>query len=180
MPRRNAVRKTDSVDSKFVIRDYNQVVQTAELRDIKLVASVFSVSPEYYAGQPEALDMILSDKLDWVNFDEAGTLATASFDWSADCKRDDEDLLSVSATYIIAYAFSASAGRRYVEAFIQNVGRFALYPYFRALVAQFSAASSADLPVLPIIKQPIANPPGTEGEKPQEPKRARRQAPRSE
>jgi hypothetical protein len=75
--------------------------------------------------------------------------------WSAYSKRGRKKALSIKADYLVVYSSATDLEEVYVEAFLGNVGKFATFPYFRALVATYSAASSADLPILPVLKQPI-------------------------
>ena len=68
----------------------------------------------------------------------------------------------IKSRYFVIYKTSNKLEDTYVGAFLSNVGSFATFPYFRSLVATYSAAASADLPILPVLRQPIDTAPDKE------------------
>ena len=152
---------TNRDEEKFVIKKYNDVVRSAELLDVRLTSSKFDVKPEYYGWkdrdkafrEESALD--LEGGLKWTQYDAEHGLLVGNFDWKAGCKKNRRKLLSITATYLIAYRVLKDSEEKYAHVFLASVGRFAIFPYFRSLVSQYSAASMADLPILPVLKEKI-------------------------
>jgi hypothetical protein len=165
------IADTSRDESEFVISKYNKVVRSAELLDIRLVASKFYAKPEYFEQKDEVLSpdsgakLAIVDTLKWADYDPELGLLVGHLDWEAGCRKGRRRLLSVTASYLIAYRVSKNLEAKYVNVFLGNVGRFAVFPYFRSLVAQYSSASAAELPILPVLKQEIAESPATEGMK---------------
>jgi len=154
-----AQERSDRPERPFVIKKYNQVVENAELLDIRLTSSSFRADPEYFVQEESKRKLESSGQPKWIQFDDKSRLALGSFDWEAKCKIGRKTVLSIKARYLVVYSIAADVEARYAEDFVANVGRFAVFPYFRSLVSQYSAASSADLPLLPVIKQRIVNTP---------------------
>lgn len=150
-------------------KKYNAVIQSAELVDIRLTSSKFDVKDEYYllkrGGKNEnkkVLKFEMGGTL--VEFDYLDTegLVFGHFEWSAFGNKGRRRLLSIKSRYLVIYTAAKDLEAPYVEAFLANVGRFASFPYFRSLVATYSAAASADLPILPVLRQPIETAPDEE------------------
>lgn len=152
-----AQERSDGSERPFVIKKYNEVVHNAELVDIRLTSSSFRVEPEYFVEEDIKRKLENSGQPKWIEFDSKSRLALGSFDWEAKCKSGRRTVLSVKARYLIVYSISTDVESRYAEDFVANVGRFAVFPYFRSLVSQYSAASSAELPLLPVLRQRIVN-----------------------
>jgi hypothetical protein len=144
----------DEADS-FVISKYNDVVSNAELVDIKLTSSSFKIEGEYFADMRQDPKLEVSGSPRWTRLDSERGIIAGGLDWSVTCRQGRKVVLSIKASYLVAYGLSEPVEDKYAEYFVQNVGRFAVYPYFRNLVAQYSAASSAELPLLPVLKQRI-------------------------
>jgi preprotein translocase subunit SecB len=82
---------------------------------------------------------------------EKGILA-GDFKWHVDVRKGKQKLVSVTATYSIIYRNVPRVEEEHAQAFLSRVGRFATYPYFRALVARLSAEANANLPILPVLR----------------------------
>jgi hypothetical protein len=103
------------------------------------------------AGLNHAFNMVPSD----AGFDEEFGLLMCQMNWSLSAKKSRSTLLKLTAQYIIYYSGVPNVDDKYRTEFMQRVGKFATYPYFRNLVSQISWASSAELPILPVLKQDI-------------------------
>jgi hypothetical protein len=149
--------------SRFIIKKYNAVVRSAELVDIRLISSKFDVKTEYFAlkqaeeeGEKKRIKHGFGWQLSTFSYSQERRYMLGHLEWSATSVKGRKNLLTIKATYLVVYTAGEDLEEEYVSAFLSNVGRFATFPYFRSLVATYSAAASADLPLLPILKQPIA------------------------
>ncbi|ANH06256.1 hypothetical protein [Shinella sp. HZN7] len=145
-------------DKEAALAAYNRVVEKAELLDIRLTDFKYSVKPKYYPAieQESEGNINLSRTFDHdvvdINHDtEIGALG-GRFVWSLKISQGKTRLLNVDASFFVVYKDVPDVGHEHVEAYLRRVGRFATYPYFRSLVAQMSWESSAELPVMPILK----------------------------
>jgi hypothetical protein len=142
------------------VRAYDAVVAKAELREIKLIGLNFNIKPKFFA---EA-DLESSDKkAGSLNSTFESTFPTAFYDskdsylggqinWSAVVKKGRSKIVSIEAVYLILYSGVPEVEEEHALAFLRRVGRFATYPYFRALVSRLSSESGLDLPILPVLK----------------------------
>jgi hypothetical protein len=139
-----------SVDAK----KYNAVVAAANLSAVILMRSNFEMDAEYL---PANISREKRPKFttDWnfvsVDFDADEGIATGIFQFDLRVKFGRKNLLKISSSYLVAYDDLFNHDEEIVSVFLKRVGRFAAYPYFRALVSQYSWSSEANLPVLPII-----------------------------
>lgn len=161
----NKKSATQTDRSKSVISDnsnnlgiepgtYNQVVNCATLREIRLIESYFSLAPEYFSSDPDAEEISLSrdqSEGDVDYFEEDGVLV-AGFRFAVLGERDGERLLDCHAKYIVFFALEEQVDRNAALVFAKRTGKNATYPYFREFVASQSWASGADLPILPILR----------------------------
>lgn len=139
------------------IAAYNEVVANAELADISLISLNFFVKPEYYSamsGDAEGRKVKLEfgDNFGAFFYKEDAAMLGGQFEWSIDANFGRKKLLNIKAEFLIAYRNVPNVGQSHMEAFVKRVGKFATYPYFRALVSQISWGSRVDLPVLPVLK----------------------------
>jgi hypothetical protein len=137
---------------------YNAVVADAELSDIRLVSVDFRIRPEYY-------DLVRNEKVKKLklkrtfagefsnfSFDPKTKMLGGQFEWSISTVSARKKPLQVTVVYFIAYKNVPDVDITHSKAFISRVGRFATYPYFRALVSQLSWESKANLPTMPVLK----------------------------
>ncbi|SOC46244.1 hypothetical protein SAMN05892877_12170 [Rhizobium subbaraonis] len=137
---------------------YNAVVEHAELLDIRLTDLKFSVKPKFYplmeaerSGEvslQRSFDVDVSDS----GYDpEIGSLGGV-FTWRLKVSQSRTKLLTVDASFFVVYRNVPEVERQHADAYLQRVGRFATYPYFRSLVAQMSWESASELPIMPVLK----------------------------
>ncbi len=145
---------------KFDTDKYSDVVGAAELADVSLVACDFKIQPEYY--EHKGLQKKGSGKLKFAfgcscggfYFDPKLGLVGGEFAWSLTAKAGRKHLAKLRCVYICYYTGLEGRDKAAALAFLKRVGRFATYPYFRALASQFSWGSEADFPLLPVIREP--------------------------
>jgi hypothetical protein len=136
---------------------YDKVAAQAQLLDIRLVSSKFSVKPRYYIvteGDSEKDKASLKRGFTWNHSPilfEGGSLV-GFFAWSVSVKKGNMKLLSAEATYYIGYTDVPDVEEEPALAFLARVGRIATYPYFRNYVAQMSWAAQAELPIMPVLR----------------------------
>ena len=90
--------------------------------------------------------------LDQFSFNTESGNALGIFDCTLSSSIDDKETLCASAKYLIVYSGLDGHPEATVKALLQTVGRIAVYPYFRSLVANLSWNSGANLPPLPVLK----------------------------
>jgi hypothetical protein len=154
---------------RVTFKKYNAVVQSADLVDIRLTSSKFDIKREYHLlkrseadEEKRSLKLGMSGSLIEFKYVNTEGLMVGNFEWSAFGTKGRKRLISVTARYLVIYRAAKDLEDLYVGAFLENVGKFASFPYFRSLVATYSAAASADLPILPILRQPIDTAPDAE------------------
>ena len=140
-------------NAAFVTESYNKVARAAKLEGLVLTGSDFIIHPNYYSPTAEngAVSFSYDASVDDEIFDAKSGLASCAWTWTVEGKLDDEIVVRVRATYRIFYSELTDCEETAVKRFMNRVGRFATYPYFRAHVSQTSWESSAQLPLLPTI-----------------------------
>ncbi|KAA0698524.1 hypothetical protein DTW90_12005 [Neorhizobium sp. P12A] len=137
---------------------YNDIVQHASLLDLRLVDLKFKVKHEYFNALSQAenedgrLEHAFESDLSEMNYDESMNLLIGKFLWSTRVNIKKKKVLSIDAEYYITYSDVPPVDRQHLEAYMGKVGRFATYPYFRGLVSHLSWESSAELPIMPVLK----------------------------
>lgn len=140
--------------------DYNQVVASAELAHLILVASEFVMKPNLHSidlASEEQADLVLDHDVGSVSFDKEKGAVSGVFRWivairEKSAKPGDEAFFA-SASYYIAYdGIKPTEDERAPKCFLEKVGKFATYPYFRTHVSHLSWASGAEIPLLPVLR----------------------------
>jgi len=142
----------------FKAAEYNAVATAAELLEIRLLKTNFGVEPEFYGVQDEARLSFGREVLSCSFKPEDGTVA-AIFKYHVYGKQGRSKLLKCEAEYAVIYAVPSSSPEEAARGFCRNVGAFAAYPYFRALVSQLSWGAGVNLPPLPAIASTAHIPP---------------------
>ena len=151
--------KTQRASAAQAREAYANVVKSAELRDIKLLASSFVVETalfEYEEGEAvsdESLALTYGCEPPNVSYEPTDGGLLGQFEWRANAIRDGTEVLTISGTYVIAYRCGQGLDEKATARFVERVGRFATFPYFRALVGYYSTASSIEIPILPVLKE---------------------------
>lgn len=134
-------------------RAYNQVVEHAQLSSIQLISNSFFVKPGYFSttnlkSRRNSFNHTFVD----VHYNSELKILGGQINWMVEVKQSRTKLLSVDSTYLVAYVNVPDVGDAHSHAFFTRVGKFATFPYFRALVSRLVAEADADLPILPVLK----------------------------
>ena len=150
-------KKQDAV--KQARLEYNRVVKTVSLQDIRLLSSSFEIEAEYFEAlddaqtEEEALELSFGSELSLVSYEAEDGVLFGQFEWNAHAERDEKQILDIRATYLIVYDCDEGLNEDAAKKFVARVGRFATFPYFRTLVGFYSTESSTGLPILPVLKE---------------------------
>lgn len=87
-----------------------------------------------------------------IGYEKDDGLLAGAFAWDVVVKKGNTKLLSAQATYMVAYGDVPDVDEEPAFAFVERVGRFATYPYFRSHVAHMASQAGADVPVLPVLR----------------------------
>ena len=139
--------------STVVPDDYNDVVARAVVSGIKLIKSSFDM-------RPEALDSKKPDRSYAVEVDhvaetydlDSGRLFGV-FRFTATCKVKRTKVLKVQADYLVSYKVSHPCEEVAALLFVERLGPFAAYPYFRALFGILTSHAGLVAPALPILAE---------------------------
>jgi hypothetical protein len=136
---------------------YAKVSTAAQLRDIKLLESAYSIKPEVFEVTEDLENMNhgFSGECTQLFFDEEAGLALGHYRWSAEVKSGRKKVLKLQADYLVAYTGLTDCDEGHVRFFFEKVGRFATYPYFRALFSHQSSESGLMLPPLPTLNERV-------------------------
>lgn len=160
---KNPKKEAEARSKTLTAAELNSAVQAAELLDIKLTESSFSVKPEFFSTsiiEPN-VEKELKYGFDKIVYhvdaleNKDGCAGTAFADVSATVLFKSKIVLEIKAKYLISYSFEKMMIHDAAEAFLRRVASFSIYPYFRQLVAMYSAACGADLPTLPVFKEAV-------------------------
>jgi hypothetical protein len=142
----------------FKAAEYNEVAMAASLLEIRLLKTNFIVEPEFYAVQDEARLSFGREVVSCAFEPDKGTVA-AIFKYHVYGKQGRSKLLRCEAEYTVIYEVSPTSPEEAARGFCRNVGGFAAYPYFRALVSQLTWGAGVALPPLPAIASTAHIPP---------------------
>lgn len=134
-------------------------MKSAELLDIRLLSSSFVVEEAFFEDEEgEAVaerqfTCTYGCELPNTSYESENGGLLGQCEWKANVTRDDTEAVTISGTYLIAYQCDQALDEQATTRFVERVGRFATFPYFRALVGFYSTASSIDVPILPVLKE---------------------------
>lgn len=129
---------------------YNRVVDSASLVTIQLRKHDFDVDAEFYIpGLTRKLKF--ERQCSGALYDEEAKVVAGTYRFVINAKASRKVVLKSIAEYLVMYEFEEPVDQAAAEAFCKRIGLYAAYPYYRALVAQLSAAANLNLPTLPMI-----------------------------
>jgi preprotein translocase subunit SecB len=132
---------------------HNRLVDAAELEDIKLVSSSFSIEPDYFNEQlASEFTFKIDAEMGEPTFDADARRLFASFEYTVAVSHNETTVLRCTAAYLVIFLIDGEHDEQLMQYFAKRVGRNASYPYFREYSAAQSWASGANLPILPIMK----------------------------
>lgn len=132
-------------------QDYNRVVDAAELVDVKLVKSSFDLQPAFFAASDEVAFRYGCD-LERSTYDQESNFLVGEIAVEAGCKLGRRWVLKVRSTYVVAFSVAGKPPVEAAKTYLERVGRFTAYPYFRAHFAALCSAAGAEVPPLPVLK----------------------------
>jgi hypothetical protein len=151
---------------EFSKSEYNEVVRISQLSELRLVGSRFKMKPAYLDKLHGGRELDMGYSSEALFFEYNGEVSTTVFRWEAfvlpagemdendvETRKKDEGLLYISCDYLVGYNIP-DANKDAVKAFVERVGEFATFPYFRAMTAHYGWESGSELPTLPVLKRP--------------------------
>lgn len=147
MPRKKVTAKPVAREVDATI--YNDVVGRTRIRGIRLLESKFDMKPDALANDPDEWQKGINFELGEVVVSESGALyGIVTFELV--CKQSRRHVLRTKCRYLIHYSVEGGCSQDDGELFVARVGRLAIYPYFRSLVASLVSEAGITLPPLPI------------------------------
>ncbi|MGZ8362879.1 MAG: hypothetical protein ACXW3D_03370 [Caulobacteraceae bacterium] len=131
---------------------YSEVVDSARMRNIRLIKSDFLMDPEGMYPGSEWKSGFGCDVTE-TTFDLERGLLTGMIVGEAFCKIGRRKVVSLRCHYLVAYDISGTPDEAAALSFVARVGNFAAYPYFRAHFAELTTQAGLMLPPLPILKE---------------------------
>jgi len=134
---------------------YNHVVSSTSMIDVRLIDSRFCVKPEYYDEDTKTKHKFHSTReIGNVVFGHPDEFFYVPVNFEVSVKNGNRKDLVCSTQYLVLFQNTTDFDERSARLFAAKVGIHAAYPYFRSFLASQSWASGAELPTLPILKQP--------------------------
>jgi len=148
MPRKEVIPPRDAatVDAGR----YNSVVARTEVRGIRLLDSRFEIKPEALPVDPSEWRKSVNFELGEVVVSGSGRLY-GILQFELVCRHGRKRVLHASGRYLATYQVEGECSQDDGETFVERVGRVAVYPYFRALVASLVSEAGLQMPPLPMI-----------------------------
>lgn len=134
--------------------EYSDAVSAAEMVSIRLIKSEFAVEPEGLGHDRSAWKRSYDCQVTRVSFDRTRRLLTGIVSADAVCKLGRRRLISLKSSYLLVYSVEGEPTDAAAESFVQRVGAFAAYPYFRAHFSDACSQAGVTLPPLPVLKAP--------------------------
>ena len=142
----------------FAGADYNDVATHAFLEGIILQRTDFYVNPECLKNR-SSWKLDHGRKMIACSYEAESESVAGVFEYHFLAKDGRKHAAKCSAEYIVFYRVPEKAKEEAAKGFCRNVGTFAAYPYFRALVSRFSSEANLNLPMLPTIASTAHIPP---------------------
>jgi len=134
----------------FSSSEYNSVALSAHLRAITLLSNSFDYNPADGVRQ-EDWKLGYGVRVNSCRYNQDEEYVAAIIKYSMAAKHGRKKIVTCNAVYGVFYDVGFVSSTEAAEAFCNNVGVFAAYPYFRSLVATLLWNAGVDLPPLPAI-----------------------------
>lgn len=131
---------------------YEDAVETAELRDIRLISADFTASPEIALPEQSSWKYGYSCDVESVGYDGEAGVISAWIGATAFCRSGRKKILNVKGQYLIVWSVSHPVEQETAERFALMLGPFATYPYFRSHFSHIASQAGLSVPPLPIMK----------------------------
>jgi hypothetical protein len=133
--------------------DYNDVVARASLKAIRLIGSQLQVRPEAFSGDKSKQTFAIDYGLVAHAYDQDEGHLTGIFRFTCSSKRGRRKVVTLVGEYLLDYEVSARCEESAARHFVERLGPFAAYPYFRALHSLLTGQAGLVSPPLPILAE---------------------------
>ncbi|MEP2117405.1 MAG: hypothetical protein ABJP87_00355 [Bauldia litoralis] len=155
-PESETVGSTPPKTKEERLENYSNVVERAELSLVQLVDLTFDVDPNHFKNDPENKPVLtVNVEAENVFFNGESGDGGIFLLCEAGSYLDDKALVHCKARYLVSYDNLEGCEHEAATAFLRRVGRFACYPYFRSLFSTLDWSANTDMPVLPVLKEPV-------------------------
>lgn len=137
-------------DGELLPADYNKLVASAELIDVKLIKTDFEVHGEFFSTDPDNHAHRYNCEVGRVFAQD--DMLLGEIQMLAGCKIGRKWGLKARATYLVAYVVNGDAPKQAAARYLEKVARFSAYPYFRAHFAALCQGAGAEVPPLPVLR----------------------------
>jgi preprotein translocase subunit SecB len=158
MPRKPVIPTPDI--QKVDATSYNSVVGRTEMRGIRLLENRFEIKPEALEVDPSAWRKAVNFEIGEVVVTQDTGRLYGVLHYEVVCRHGRKRVLSATARYLVTYHVHGACSQGDGEVFIARVGRVAVYPYFRSLIATLVADAGVQMPPLPMMSlapRPLAS-----------------------
>lgn len=149
-----AKKSPDRSATKIDAKGFNEVVASAKLLGLRLTGSSFDIKPDALNDEREKWTYNINTALDDWHLDCETRTLHGRFSYKVACTEGRRKPITVGATYLATYKLSRECQEESAVAYLNRVGRFSAYPYFRALFAVLTEQSGLLLPPLPVMQEP--------------------------
>lgn len=134
----------------FSGEEFNNIAKSSVLKGIQLLSSKFdySLAAENADGKLKLNYGGHATACAYVPEEEA---VSAIFEFKVEGKKGRKRVFHLVVEYGVSYSIASGLNPAAAEGYCKNVGRFAAYPYFRALAAHLFADADLRVPPLPAI-----------------------------
>jgi preprotein translocase subunit SecB len=139
-------------DKKKVISPevYGDIVERAHLVDVKLTDSNFTIRPQFFGANEEELRY--SYDCDLTSRHVNNDLLMGMFVLATTVKYSRKIVLKSRANYLIVFRIDGKPNEDAALLYLERVGAFGCWPYFRSHFANLCSDAGAVVPPLPIMK----------------------------
>lgn len=132
---------------------YQVAVDAAQLRNIRLIRSDFDVQPEGFSTNRDRWKHSYSCVVTRSFYDPDRGLLTGLVTGAVACRAGRKKIISLKCDYLVAFDVHGEPDEAAALKFIERLGNFAAYPYFRAHFSEVTSQAGIALPPLPIMKE---------------------------
>lgn len=132
--------------------DYNAVVTGADLLDVKLIGSTFSVEPQFFSEDRDSKNFSFGCEIATGYYLEEDRKLIGTFLLEAGSKTGRKWVLRAKSTYVVVFDVEGSPSEEAALSYLRRIGKFVCYPYFRAHFAGLCSGAGAEMPPLPVMR----------------------------
>ncbi len=141
----------------FDLAKYEQVSKAARLREVKLVSSSYHVKPQAFAvsEDDDKVKKKFMGKVVQFHLDADAGIAWGRLEWLAEVKISRQTVIKLVAEYLLVYSEVDGCDPEHTSYYFKKVGRFATYPYFRALFSHHIGETGIAMAPLPTLSERV-------------------------